>query len=52
MSSLTLDPKKTALVVIDLQQGIVSRPTQPYPPKDVIERTSANYLQALKLLTA
>ena len=32
----TLDKTKTALVVIDLQKGITSMPTQPYDPKAVI----------------
>ena len=39
MSSFKLDPKKTALVVIDLQQGIVARQTAPYTPSQVIERS-------------
>jgi len=38
MSSLRLDPKKTALVLIDLQHGIVSVPTVPYPAADVVRR--------------
>jgi nicotinamidase-related amidase len=29
MSSLTIDPRKTALVLIDLQRGIVGRPSAP-----------------------
>ena len=37
--TLTLDPKKTALVLIDLQNGIVSRDTKPYPASEVIERS-------------
>jgi nicotinamidase-related amidase len=37
---LHLDPKKTALVLIDLQQGIVSRPAGPYPTKDVISNAN------------
>lgn len=40
MPSLQLDPRKTALVVIDLQQGIVARQTAPYPPSQVIERSA------------
>ena len=32
----TLDKTKTALVVIDLQKGIASRPTEPYKAEDVI----------------
>jgi nicotinamidase-related amidase len=35
--SLTLDPKSTALVLIDLQNGIVSRDTRPYTPQQVLE---------------
>src|SRR3954464_2153214 len=31
-----LDPKTTALVLIDLQRGIVAAPTQPHPSSDVI----------------
>ncbi len=37
--SLTLDPRKTALVVIDLQKGIVSRDTKPYTPQQCIENS-------------
>jgi nicotinamidase-related amidase len=37
--TLTLDPKTTALVLIDLQNGIVSRDTKPYTPGEVIERS-------------
>jgi len=37
--SLDLDPKKTALVAIDLQKGIVSMPAQPHAAADVISRT-------------
>ncbi len=40
MSSLKLDAKKTALVVIDLQQGIVARQTAPHIPSRVIERSA------------
>lgn len=40
MSSFKLDPKKTALVVIDLQHGIVARQTAPYPASQVIERSN------------
>ncbi|MGW2700265.1 hydrolase [Streptomyces sp. NPDC001340] len=35
----TLDPR-TALVVIDLQSGIVGMPTQPYAAADVVARTT------------
>jgi nicotinamidase-related amidase len=37
--SLTLDPKKTALVLIDLQNGIVGRDTKPYAAGEVVERS-------------
>ncbi len=37
---LNIDTKKTAVVVIDLQKGITSMPTEPYPAKTVIENTS------------
>lgn len=36
--SLTLNPKETALVLIDLQRGIVSRDLQPHTSKDVLQR--------------
>ncbi|MFF5013333.1 hydrolase [Streptomyces sp. NPDC001165] len=39
MSVSTLDPR-TALVVIDLQSGIVGMPTQPYAAADVVARTT------------
>src|SRR3954451_7210754 len=32
---MKLDPKTTALVLIDLQHGIVSRTTEPYPAHEV-----------------
>ncbi|GGV66103.1 hydrolase [Streptomyces thermoviolaceus] len=38
MALTTLDPR-TALVVIDLQAGIVGAPTAPYPGSDVVART-------------
>src|SRR5579862_8197180 len=37
MSGLSIDPKTTALVLIDLQQGIVSRTTAPRTPADVVK---------------
>lgn len=37
---LTLDPKKTALVLIDLQGAIVARDTAPYKAFDVIARAA------------
>jgi nicotinamidase-related amidase len=36
MPTFQLDPKKTALVLIDLQNGIVALPTQPHSPQDVM----------------
>lgn len=36
--SLDLDPKFAALVLIDLEHGIVGRELTPYPGKDVVER--------------
>jgi nicotinamidase-related amidase len=39
MTVTTIDPK-TALVVIDLQAGIVGAPTVPYPAADVVSRTA------------
>jgi nicotinamidase-related amidase len=35
-TALSLDPKTTALVLIDLQQGIVAGATAPYPANDVV----------------
>lgn len=40
MSSLRLDPAKTALVIIDLQQGVVGMAAQPYLSSDVMQRSS------------
>ena len=40
MNSLELDPKKTALVIIDLQQGIVARAAAPHSSAKVMERSS------------
>lgn len=39
MSTLTLDPRKTAVVLIDLQNGIVGRDTAPYPAADIVSRS-------------
>jgi nicotinamidase-related amidase len=36
LPKLVIDKAQTALVVIDLQNGIVSQPTKPYPAQDVI----------------
>lgn len=38
--ALTALDERTALVVIDLQNGIVGRPTHPYPAADVVARTA------------
>ena len=40
MSDFNLDPKSSALVVIDLQRGIVARPTGPHSAADVVARAS------------
>jgi nicotinamidase-related amidase len=40
MSSLTLDPPKTALVLIDLQLGIVGRPSAPHAGPDVVRQAA------------
>ncbi len=37
---LKLDPSRTALVVIDLQKGILGRELAPYPPAQVVENAS------------
>lgn len=37
--TLHLDPKKTALVLIDLQNAIVGRDTRPYTAGEVVERS-------------
>lgn len=47
MSTLDFDPKKTALVIIDLQQGIVAYKTAPHASAEVIER-SARLAKALR----
>jgi len=36
LTDLTIDKRKTCLVVIDLQKGIVSMPTEPYDAKTVV----------------
>lgn len=40
MPPLTLDPKSTALVLIDLQRGIAGTATQPHAASDVIARAA------------
>lgn len=39
--SLTLDPKSTALVLIDLQNAIVARQLAPHSASDVVSRSAA-----------
>jgi nicotinamidase-related amidase len=39
--SLTLDPKSTALVIIDLQNAIVARQLAPHSAADVVSRSAA-----------
>ena len=41
MTPFTLDPKTTALVVIDLQRGIVGMPTVPHAATEVIAKAAA-----------
>lgn len=36
--SLTLDPQKTALVLIDLQNGVLGHDTKPYSANEVVDR--------------
>ena len=40
MTSLEIDPRKTALVLIDLQEGIVSRPLAPHSGPHVVQNAS------------
>ena len=40
MTAMQLDAKKTALVVIDLQKGIVGRPIVPHTAPEILERSS------------
>jgi nicotinamidase-related amidase len=40
MSSLNLDPKTAALILIDLQNAVVGRPTAPYSAADVVARSA------------
>jgi len=47
MSTLSLDPKKTALVVIDLQNALMELKTAPHPVADVV-RTNRRIAQALR----
>jgi nicotinamidase-related amidase len=41
MDPLPIDKSKTALVVIDLQKGIVGRKTAPYSSEDVVKNTAS-----------
>lgn len=41
MTSEFLDHKKTALIVIDLQKGIVSMPTKPYDTREVVRNAAS-----------
>lgn len=45
--SLTLNAKETALVLIDLEKGIVGRDLAPYPAEDVVTR-SARLAEAVR----
>jgi nicotinamidase-related amidase len=47
VSNLNLDAKTTALVLIDLQNAIVSRDTAPYAARDVVAR-SAKLAEAVR----
>jgi nicotinamidase-related amidase len=40
MDPLKLDPARTALVVIDLQKGIVATPSAPHSSEDVVRRSA------------
>ena len=41
MPELTLEPRTTALIAIDLQNGIVSMPVVPHSADDVVTRTAS-----------
>lgn len=47
MSLLELNPRKTALVVIDLQNAVVGRPIAPHSSAEIVER-SARLAKALR----
>jgi len=51
-ASLALDPSRTALIVIDLQRGIVSREVAPHTAADVVTRSAglASRFRALNAL--
>jgi nicotinamidase-related amidase len=40
MGDLQLDAKKTALVVIDLQKGVIGRPIAPHTAPEILERAN------------
>src|SRR5215213_3783141 len=40
MTELVLDPRTTALVLIDLQHGIVAGDTQPHASREVVARAA------------
>jgi nicotinamidase-related amidase len=40
MTTPTIDPKKAALVLVDLQQGVVSRPLAPHSGPEVVQNAS------------
>lgn len=40
MKALDLDPKQSALVLIDLQQGVVGRPLAPHSAADVVKNAA------------
>jgi nicotinamidase-related amidase len=40
MDNLTVDKSRTALVVIDLQKGIVGMSTQPYAAAEVVRNAA------------
>jgi nicotinamidase-related amidase len=40
MNSLVIDPRKMALVLIDLQQGIVGRPVVPHSGPEVVQNSA------------
>ena len=40
MTTIAIDPRKTALVLIDLQQGVVSRPFAPRSGSEVVQNAS------------
>jgi nicotinamidase-related amidase len=47
MASLELDPGTTALILIDLQQGIVAGQTVPHASADVVARAVRRALVVL-----